>query len=680
MPENRKRRKLPFKMFMLFFAAVFCELFLFNFKWIHSAFDREIAAVPVITGADSPDGCVYTAKESFVTVEFPHIDQEIKYLYVTPGHEFGNKTVITVSAKDEANENYFSAPGRTVLSDVEQSQYIRLHFSGRVRSLKIVMSEMEGKTFQASDVRLNVRVPLMFSWKRLFALVILGMALFVLRPGSSLYQYRTDLTRKKQRLAVMLLLAVYAAVFWGMLHWNTSALDWSENMEHHQQYYKLVDAFRQGRLYTDDDVSEELKNMENPYDRYAREAGNVSFKWDHAYYEGKYYCYFGAVPALLLYLPYNLLTGGNLPNHVAVFIFGVLFMAGTAWLLWELIRKWYRGIPFVLYLVLHAVFVAVSGIAYAIYKPDFYIVPIISALMFAVWGLSAWLSAENAAHFGAKKLCSWKLMAGSLCIALTAGCRPQFLAVAFFGVIFFWNDVFKERILFSRNSRKQTAALCLPFLIVGAAVMWYNVARFGSPFDFGANYNLTTNDMTHRGFVFGRTGLGIFTCFLQPVVLGAVFPFLTEFGVSTVYQGLTLTENLMGGVLWLYPILFTGVYGVFRKSIFAEKRIRLMVYLATVMAVILAVLDVQMAGLLTRYYLDFAWLLMLASVLTAFALYDKYSSVEKEKQGVIRLFVMLSLVTLLLAFFSILAHREDSIRDANPVLFYEIQHLIAFWM
>ena len=26
--------------------------------------------------------------------------------------------------------------------------------------------------------------------------------------------------------------------------------------------------------------------------------------------------------------------------------------------------------------------------------------------------------------------------------------------------------------------------------------MAYNAARFGSPFDFGANYNLTSNDMT----------------------------------------------------------------------------------------------------------------------------------------------------------------------------------------
>ena len=50
----------------------------------------------------------------------------------------------------------------------------------------------------------------------------------------------------------------------------------------------------------------------------------------------------------------------------------------------------------------------------------------------------------------------------------------------------------------------------LPFVLVAAGLMWYNAARFGSPFDFGANYNLTSNDMTKRGFNPGRIGPALF--------------------------------------------------------------------------------------------------------------------------------------------------------------------------
>lgn len=678
--REKKHKRFRFVFTAIFLGSICCELLIFNFKWISSVFEREIEAAPQIYGAEYSGDGSYRVTESTVIIEFSDINREVKYLYLTPGSESGSIAEASISARDEANDNFISAPGRKILSDVEASKYIRLHFSGKIKSLRIYLSGMEGKSFSVSDIRLNVRVPLLFSWARVLVLTLLITALFVLRPKSRIYRYKTDLTRPKQRMTVAVLLVFYTMIFWGILHWNTTALTWHETMEHHQQYYKLAEAFKQGHLYIDEDVSEELKNMDNPYDRSARAAQGVSFKWDHAYYNGKYYCYFGAVPALLLYLPYNLLTGGNLPNYAAVFLLGVLFMAGTALLLWEIIRKWYRKTPFALYLMLHAVFAAASGLAYAAYKPDLYIIPILSALVFTVFGLSAWLSAETAGRSGGEVLRPGRLALGALCIALTAGCRPQFMLAAFLGVILFWNCTFKKRLLFSRDSVRQTAAVCMPFLLIGALIMWYNAARFGSPFDFGAAYNLTSNDMTHRGFVFGRIGLGIFTYLLQPVRIKATFPFLEEFGVSTAYQGLTLTENLMGGVLFLYPILFIGIYGVFKNGLFADKRIRAMVHLLVFMAVVTAVFDAQMAGLLTRYFSDFVWMLMLASVFTVFALYDTCVSRKGTGQQVIRATAALSAITLIFAFLSILAHGEDSIEAANPTLYYTIQHLIAFWM
>ena len=39
-----------------------------------------------------------------------------------------------------------------------------------------------------------------------------------------------------------------------------------------------------------------LKNLSNPYDDTLRTAEGVETKWDYAYYNGKYYVYFGALP------------------------------------------------------------------------------------------------------------------------------------------------------------------------------------------------------------------------------------------------------------------------------------------------------------------------------------------------------------------------------------------------
>lgn len=663
---------------VILIIAILCELFVFNFKWISSIFDKEIIlSANNIEGLNNIGGDTFEISSNSVDVEIKNINEKIKYIYFNPSSKEDTISNITISAQDEANENYLLSPARTVLSFVETSKYIRLHYAGEIKALKINIRDMSGKTIKVSDIKLNARVPLMFSWIRFIILQFILMMLFLLRPGSFVYKYKTDLKRPKQLMLVVLLIFVQSILFFNIMHWNSSALNWHYTIDHHQQYYKLVDSLKKGHFYISDDVPDNLKNMENPYDRNAKYTRNVLFKWDHAYYKGKYYCYFGAIPAVILYLPYNLITGNNLPNYMALFVFGILDIAGIMLLLWEVIKKWYRNTPFVLYLLLSTVFSAVAGIAYTAYKPDFYMVPYLSAIAFALWGLALWISAEKNET---SSLSSRRLAIGSLCIALTAGCRPQFLLTALLGVVFFWDYAFKKRELFSKKSMSQTIAVCLPFVIVGALIMWYNAARFGSPFDFGANYNLTTNDMTHRGFFAGRTGLGLFTYLFQPIKVNSIFPFIHDFRADTIYQGLTLTENLMGGVLMLYPILTIGIYGVFNKNLFADKRVYKIVYLTVIMSIILIVLDTQMGGLLTRYFNDFVWLLMLASAITIFTLYDKYFGNIQAEKVLTRLSVALSATTLVFAFLSIFAHTEYAISSSNPNLYYTIQHLIAFWM
>lgn len=84
--------------------------------------------------------------------------------------------------------------------------------------------------------------------------------------------------------------------------------------EHSNQYAYLADALIHGHTSLDLEVPPALAAMENPYDYEARsklmsETGDYAM-FDYAFYNGKYYCYFGVAPALLLYAPYQLFTGG----------------------------------------------------------------------------------------------------------------------------------------------------------------------------------------------------------------------------------------------------------------------------------------------------------------------------------------------------------------------------------
>ena len=138
--------------------------------------------------------------------------------------------------------------------------------------------------------------------------------------------------------------------------------------------------------------------------------------------------------------------------------------------------------------------------------PTFYNVPIIYGLFFTTLGLGFWIKSTCY-----EKLRKKYLALGSFSMALVAGCRPQMLIASFLAFIIFKDYFFKreEGCLFNKKSIKETFWALIPFVVVGSLIAYYNYARFGSILDFGANYNLTTNDMTKRGFEFDRIFLGL---------------------------------------------------------------------------------------------------------------------------------------------------------------------------
>ena len=114
---------------------------------------------------------------------------------------------------------------------------------------------------------------------------------------------------------------------------------------HHQQYHKLAVALTEGHFYLDDEPSQELQAMENPYDYRQRKADSVSSIWDTAYYNGRYYCYFGILPVFLYYLPWYLVTGTAFPTYLGVLINACFMSIGIFFLLDALVTRYFKKLP-----------------------------------------------------------------------------------------------------------------------------------------------------------------------------------------------------------------------------------------------------------------------------------------------------------------------------------------------
>ena len=667
-------------------VALFLEGTVFNFRAYQTAEYQETD----LTESFTVSGLKKTGKgeneykkqtsSSTPTIYLKEIDQKIYNVYFDLVTK--NSDGETVSAyvqsyiTDESNANLLKVPAQTIFGDVDETKYLHYITNGESDELKFTLSTDYGTTYTVNSIRINVSQPFKFKIIRFVAVFILLLLAYLLRPKSALWSYSfTD--SSKQRAIVFAVIVIEVAALLGISFANP--MFQINPSSHTAQYQELTESFLNGKLYLEKEPPEYLAEMENPYDYAERveqknEHGQ-SYYWDAAYFEGKYYVYFGVVPVLLTYLPYRLITGEAMPNVFAIRFFTVFFVIGSFLLIAEILKKYfkYKKIPFLSYILMSLIFVNASGGVFIAKRPDFYSVPIMSALAFTVFGLYFWLISLKKEG----RVNPWIASVGSLCMALVAGCRPQLLVVSAFIFLFYWNSVFKDRTVFSKKGAFNTFMICLPYFLVAAGIMWYNYARFGSPFDFGANYNLTTNDMTGRGYRVERVGLSLFTYFFQLPNFTAAFPFLKSVNIDTNYLGITITEPMFGGIFAVIPLLWC-LFLVPRMAKSMKKgHILALCLLPLGLSFFIGAFDAQGAGLLQRYVSDFAFLAILSAIAVFFYLYEKLRGRQREYlNGFLRFAAAASGVY---CFLCIFAKYSVELIYRNPHLFNYVSEIIQFW-
>lgn len=667
-------------------SALFFECVIANFRSVQS---QEYHPIDVTENVRLFGDEAYIGKGTYevkngasqVLIEIPSIHAPCENLYLgifVFDTSVDNKPMAIKAAirySDDANAIPRWMGTRDFHSNVEASRYMKLQAGGDIHELSVTL---EGRVSHVivDSIVLNARRPFDFQPIRFLAVAAIVFLAIVLRPGSRGYQvaYRTS---GKQKLCTLIVFFLLSYLLLGFC-----AVD-SGVSAHHLQYQQLAQSFEQGKLWLPQDPPQALIEMENPYDTALRSQvmaeNNATYYWDAAYYQGHYYMYFGVVPVLTMFLPYRWITGNDFQNSTCVLIYCLLAAAGIMLLFGRIIKQFMseRKVPYVAYLVVCTSCILGGGLLFLAQVNNLYAIPIVSGLAYTVWGWWAWLKAISYDKI------SWKGMAfGSLCMALVAGCRPQLLLGSFVAIPLLWQKAVVERELFSRKNIAATIAFVLPYLVIAAGLMWYNFARFGSPFDFGANYNLTTNDMTKRGFNPERIGLAFYTYFLQMPKFISVFPFIRTADIDTLYIGNTTYEAVFGGLFTTN--LFVWGLAFWKRTVKSLKQSKLFapLVISSVSAIIIALFDAQAAGLLFRYFSDFSLFLYIpAGVVLLFAITENQSS-----PGVLTARNRSAIKLMVLGFFAVLIFRFmmafvtpglEYYNDAER--FIHIQNIVQFW-
>lgn len=456
----------------------------------------------------------------------------------------------------------------------------------------------------------------------------------------------------------------------------------SHHYVNYEQYADLADALLQGNLYLDLPVADELANLENPYavgKRVEVASKDVVIYWDHAYYEGKYYSYFGVMPAVLLYAPYEVITGNTLKTPIAVGALGVLAILAVALML-RRFGIYYFKKTCTTAMLIALLLLAFNGInfTYLAFASLFYSVPILASVFFASLGLWFWIGARSKGETADGEKLSWaRLCAGSFCMALTLGCRPQFALASLLAFAIFGKFIFSRKWLFSAYGAKSLAIALAPFVVVYALLFAYNYARFGSILDFGASYNLTGFDMTHYRQRKALT-LAASICFLfQPINFTNEFPFV---GVTdTTFQdlGWLPTEPFFGGFFMLNPLMYSIVLLPFAWKALREKQLLGFSVLSIFSALIIVLVDIRIAGISQRYFTDSGFFFTLAVSAIMLSLQKRWSHNTIVKRICIVVIVLGLLFTMqvdLMTLFS--PSRYYPVAQLNPELYDLIRSCI----
>ena len=310
-----------------------------------------------------------------------------------------------------------------------------------------------------------------------------------------------------------LLLILVGCYYWWAVRATGSSIEWNGDLPGY--YNHLGRAFAMGQLHLPIVPSQELLALTDPWDPVQNDAYRMH---DLVLFNRRYYLYHGAGPAILLFAPWRLLTGRDLPEPAAVAVFciaGFLFYSAALLCLLKTCNK----CPSAAVLSISLLALAVCQSApYLCNRVDVYEVAIAGGLFCIASGFFFFIKGLTSAKSNV-----W-FAASGFAFGLAISCRPH---LAFAGLIVFL--VLIVRIWKRRRSGLIIewigASLFLAALVTcGTALGLYNYLRFNDPFEFGLRYLLAGEP--------GQQRAPYFRCQCDPrIVLFAYMPAGLQLGL-----------------------------------------------------------------------------------------------------------------------------------------------------
>lgn len=429
-------------------------------------------------------------------------------------------------------------------------------------------------------------------------------------------------------------------------------------------YEQMFDAFFKHQLNIDIVPDEMLSQLQNPYDWGERNLYSFSYLWDRVYFDNTYYSYFGIAPVILIYFPFYFITGKVPAAPTVCFILSLVAITAIAFLVIKLHKIFMKELNLALLAFSILAVEAGSLILMSQSSADSYYIAVSSGITFLALFLLFTFCAYDEEKVSKK--CLFFALSGISLVFLVMS-RPNLALYFLIAVPVYFSVILSKDFKLSQKLR-QVVSFAVPVIIGAAFVMWYNYARFGSVFEFGAKYQLTVYDVSKYAFNMALVAPAFYYYFFQNPEFTAEFPFLDIpfYRLTNINTYIYLTSTI--GLL-----SFPSVWGVAcmpasllsKKTDKAKKSI---LVLALICVIVMAVFDMCFAGVNIRYLADIALIgVLLSSVMLCdfYALFSKSSKITKT--AVHSLLSLMLILSFALGALMIIRNERDNLLNLTQI-------------
>lgn len=310
--------------------------------------------------------------------------------------------------------------------------------------------------------------------------LVIGILIVVCAVYFSLIPSRLKRVYFLAGLIVLLVITVYV--------WFVSVGYWTYWPKTTNYFDMLATSFQHHQLSLQLKVDPLLLAMPDPYNIYAREVlPHFTYLFDGSLYQGKYYLYWGPIPALIM-VPFKFAFPGEIGDQVLVFAFVSGLFIFQSLLIIKIWERFFKDLP--VWTVLMGILLVglITPTTWILNLPRMYEASIESGQFFLIGGIFFAFTALDRPTPSV-----WRLVLTGIFWSFAVGSR-NILALP---VIFMTLMIALWIIRIYRRSMPLTRAagiligLILPMAISAGLLGWYNWARFGSVLETGLRFQIS---------------------------------------------------------------------------------------------------------------------------------------------------------------------------------------------